>query len=161
MLEHDLEQSVGYWTIRAADAFRRAVTNEVSPHGITFRQCQVLGWLAIETPLSQAQLADQMNIEPPTLVGILDRMERDGWIQRAGCPNDRRKKLIYPTDNAQPVWARILECGRRVRAAATRGMSADEVNTLQRLLLAVEQNLSDEAPTSSIPTSTIPVAEIE
>ena len=64
-----------------------------------------------------------MMVEPPTLVGILDRMERDGWITRNSCPSDRRKKLIRATTAAEPVWEKIAEGGRRVRARATDGLS--------------------------------------
>jgi MarR family transcriptional regulator for hemolysin len=72
---------------------------------VTFRQAQVLGCLALEGSLSQTGLADRMRIEPPTLVGILDRMERDGWIRRDADKTDRRRKLIQPTPAAKPAWS--------------------------------------------------------
>ncbi len=121
MLLYDFEQSIGYWLTLATQAYHRAVSDEVAPHGITFRQSQVLAWLALEGELSQAELANKMMIEPPTLVGILDRMERDGWITRNNCPSDRRKKLIRATAAAEPVWEKIAEGGRRVRAARPKG----------------------------------------
>ena len=99
------------------------MTEEVAPHGITYRQSLVLAWLAIEGELSQAELATKMMVEPPTLVGILDRMERDGWITRNSCPSDRRKKLIRATSAAEPVWEKIAEGARRVRALAVEGLS--------------------------------------
>ena len=142
MLEYDFEQSIGYWLITAAHAYQRAVQDEVAPHGITFRQCQVLGYLALEGPLSQTDLAERMGIEPPTLVGILDRMARDGWIDRVCCETDRRKNLIRPTAAAEPVWSHIAACGRRVRQRATLGLSDDELEVLKQLLLTVQQNLS-------------------
>lgn len=142
MLEYDFEQSIGYWLITAAHAYQRAVQDEVAPHGITFRQCQVLGYLALEGSLSQIDLAERMGIEPPTLVGILDRMQRDGWVDRVSCETDRRKNLIRPTAAAEPVWSQIAECGRRVRQRATLGLSDDELEVLQQLLLTVQQNLA-------------------
>ena len=144
MLEHDFENSVGFWTIMAAESFRRELNQELAPHGITYRQCQVLGSLALESPLSQAVLAERMHIEPPTLVGILDRMERDGWVRRKSCPEDRRKKLVSPLKGVEPVWKKILACGRRVRQRATVGLTTDELATLQRLLDRVRHNLDHE-----------------
>ncbi|MEZ6073592.1 MAG: hypothetical protein R3C10_25775 [Pirellulales bacterium] len=44
---------------------------ELTPHGITFRQMQVMAWLMLEGELSQNELASRMIIEPPTLVGVL------------------------------------------------------------------------------------------
>jgi MarR family transcriptional regulator for hemolysin len=145
VLEYDFEQSVGYWLITAAHAFQWALNEELAPQGITFRQAQVLGCLAMAGKLSQAELAERMRIEPPTLVGILDRMERDGWIQRDGCQQDRRKKLIRPTDEAVPVWTKIVASAKRVRARATRGLSSAQLNTLKQLLDTIRQNLEAEA----------------
>ena len=150
MLENDFEDSVGYWVIMAADDFRRALSDEVAPHGITYRQCQVLGWLALHGPLSQAELAERMRIEPPTLVGILDRMERDGWLRRESCSSDRRKKLIRPTGNAEPVWSKIVACGRRVRERATRGLSDEQLAELRQMLRTVQQNLAPEVPLQQV-----------
>ena len=142
MLLYDFEESVGYWLTLTTQAFHRALGEEVAPHGITYRQSIVLAWLALEGELSQAELATKMMVEPPTLVGILDRMERDGWITRNSCPSDRRKKLIRATTAAEPVWEKIAESGRRVRSRATEGLSEKELETLKKLLCRVNQNLA-------------------
>ncbi|MFT5522421.1 MAG: MarR family transcriptional regulator for hemolysin, partial [Pirellulaceae bacterium] len=139
--DHDLDDSVGVWITFASDAYRKAFTEEVAPYGFTFRQCQVLGYLAYDGPLPQIALAERMRVEPPTLVGILDRMERDGWIERVPSGEDRRKKLIHPTKMAQPIWKQILKCGRRVRARATAGLSARQLEQLREMLLIVQNNL--------------------
>lgn len=145
MLPYDFDESIGYWLMTTWHLYQRAFNEEIAPHGITFRQCQVLGYLALDGPLSQSQLAEQMQVEPPTLVGILDRMERDGWIRRVVCREDRRRKLIHPTPAAEPVWSKIAECGRRARARATEGLTQQEQRTLHRLLLRVQRNLRPES----------------
>lgn len=141
MLDYDFENSIGFWINTAAHDYQRAINDELAPTGITYRQFQVLGFLAYEGPLPQAELAGRMHIEPATLVGILDRMERDGWIKRLACRKDRRRKLIHPQPSAKPVWTKIVECVKRVRARATRGLKANELATLKRLLLRVQSNL--------------------
>ena len=141
MLDYDFENSVGFWVITAANEYQRAINDELAPEGITYRQCQVLGCLAYAGPLPQSELAERMHIEPPTLVGILDRMERDGWIRRQPCPKDRRRKLIHPQAAAQPVWGKMVTVARKVRKRAARGMTGAEMATLKRLLSKVEQNL--------------------
>jgi len=141
VLQYDFEQSIGYWMTIATQAYHRAVSLEVAPHGITYRQSLVLAWLAVEGELSQAELAAKMMVEPPTLVGILDRMERDGWITRNGCPSDRRKKLIRPTAAAEPVWEKIAECARRVRATAAEGLTERQLESLKQMLGRVHRNL--------------------
>lgn len=141
MLEYDFENSVGYWICQSSNVFQRAFNEELAPQGMTFRQAQVLGCLALETRLSQTDLADRMRIEPPTLVGILDRMERDGWIRRGGDVSDRRKKLVEATAAAKPAWNKIVAVAKRVRTRATRGMTPNQLAQLKKLLGLVQANL--------------------
>jgi MarR family transcriptional regulator for hemolysin len=144
-LEYDFEKSVGYWVISAAQAFQKAFNAEVAPHGITFRQTQVLGWLALEGELSQTDLASRMMIDPSTLVGVLDRMERDGLICREASAADRRRNLIRVHPNAEAVWAKVAECGHRVRARALEGLVEAHVTNLITTLQQVIVNLSDSS----------------
>lgn len=143
-LAHDFEDSVGYWICRASRAFERAMNDELAPRGITFRQAQVLWMLAHEGSLSQTDLAERMRIEPPTLVGILDRMEREGWIRREGDANDRRRKFITPLPKAKPVWTKIIDCSDRVRARGNQGLDPEDQQLLKRLLGRIVENLSED-----------------
>jgi MarR family transcriptional regulator for hemolysin len=146
VLQHDFQSSVGYWTCTTAHLIERAINDELLPHGITYRQWQVLAWLALEGPLAQTELAQRMKIEPPTLVGVLDRMERDGLLIRESCPEDRRKRMIHPLPQAEPVWNLIVAGTERVRAKATRGLTAEQVETLITLLRVVQANLQEGMP---------------
>jgi MarR family transcriptional regulator, transcriptional regulator for hemolysin len=145
VLEYDFENSVGFWVCQASHALQRAFNEELAPQGVTFRQAQVLGCLALERGLSQTDLADRMRIEPPTLVGILDRMERDGWIRREGDKRDRRRKRIEVMPAAKPVWTKIVAAAKRVRARATSGMSPAQLAQLKKLLEMVQVNLREAA----------------
>jgi len=145
VLDYDFENSVGYWVCQTAHVLQRSFNEELAPQGVTFRQAQVLGCLALEGPLSQTDLAERMRIEPPTLVGILDRMERDGWIRRDGDKADRRKKLVQPTPAAKPVWSKIVAAAQRVRARATEGMTPAQLEQLKKLLGIVRANLDAHA----------------
>jgi MarR family transcriptional regulator for hemolysin len=141
VLYYDFEQSIGYWLTMTTQAYHRAVTEELAPHGITYRQSMVLGWLALEGELTQTELAARMMVEPPTLVGVLDRMERDGLITRHNCPSDRRKNLIRANEAAKPMWDKIVHCAMRVRERATAGLSERQLATLKKLLRRVDDNL--------------------
>ncbi|QDU39368.1 Transcriptional regulator SlyA [Maioricimonas rarisocia] len=152
MLKYDFEASIGYWVIISSLAFRRALNEELAPHGITFRQSQVLGWLVLEGELSQGELASRMEVEPPTLAGLVDRMENAGWVTRCVCPDDRRKKIIRLQDQAGPVWEKIAECARRVRKVATRGLTDEQSDQLLSLLRVVHGNLTQSIRGMDPPT---------
>jgi MarR family transcriptional regulator for hemolysin len=146
----EAEQSIGYWLTIATQAYHRAVCEEMAPHGITYRQSMVVGWLMIEGELSQTELAAKMMVEPPTLVGILDRMQRDGWITRHNCRSDRRKKLIRLSPSVEPVWEKIKECAERVRDRASEGLSAEDLEYLKQLLHRVHENIAGHAALETV-----------
>lgn len=142
MIKYDFEESVGYWITLTHQSYFRTLESALAPHGITYRQAQVLAYLSIEGPLSQAELACRMMVEPPSLVGVIDRMEAGGLLERRPCPDDRRKKIIYPLASANRVWKKVVKCGKAVRAQATQNLSEREQATLKRLLKKVRDNVT-------------------
>lgn len=146
MLPYDFEESVSYWVTMTSHAIRRAVDLELAKENITLRQFEVLAWIALEGEQSQVELAERLGIEAPTLAGILTRMERDGWLERFGCPDDRRRKRIRATPKAESVWERMTECCRKVRRDATQGISQGELSELKRICEKLRANLEPVSP---------------
>jgi MarR family transcriptional regulator, transcriptional regulator for hemolysin len=146
MLQYDFQSSIGYWICMTSRAYERAMQQQLVPAGITHRQCQVLFWLALDGPLPQVELAERMSIEPPTLVRVLDRMERDGLLVREPCENDRRVKIVRALPKAKPVWKKIVQCAQRVRGQASRNLTAAQCETLRELLRIVQGNLQNPNP---------------
>jgi len=163
VLQFDFEESLGYWICSTSHAFRRALNAELTKEGITFRQWEVLAWIAMEQELSQSELAERLGIEAPTLVGILDRMERDGWIERLPCAGDRRKKRVRACSKAETLWAQMMACAHRVRRRARRGLTQKELDQLKSICERIRRNLDQneaepvarpvghKEPTQSIP----------
>ena len=156
MLTYDFDQSVGYWVVTTTQALRKALSVELGKQGITLRQWEVLGWIALRGELSQSELAECLGIEAPTLVGILDRMERDGWLDRRPCKQDRRKKRIRATEKSEAVWTKMVACAHDVRARATTGLTPDELSRFKAMCEKIRTNLDapdgvfDSPPTSDL-----------
>ena len=142
---YDFEQSPGYWLILAARAYQKAFDEELAPYHLTYRQAQVLGWLVLEGSLSQVELADRMMIEPATLVGVLDRMERDGLIYRTTVSSDRRKKKIQISESAGEVWGNVIASAKRVRSRATAGLSDRQLKAFFKMLQTIMGNLENSS----------------
>src|SRR5438552_13326832 len=53
-----------------------------------------LDLIAGHGPLSPSALARRAGLHPATLTGILDRLERGGWVARDRDPTDRRAVLV-------------------------------------------------------------------
>lgn len=141
MLEFDFENSIGYAICTTSHAMRRALQSELLKMGITIRQWEVLACLACEESFSQAEMAEYLGIEPPTLAGVLRRMERDGWLERHSCCDDRRRNRITPTSKAEAVWKQCVEACHRIRQQATDGLSDEQIESLKSTCQQIRMNL--------------------
>ncbi len=143
MLQFDFENSIAYWIFSTAHQLACTINEELAELGITHRQWEVLAWISFAGEMSQTELAAKMGIEAPTLVGVLDRMERDGWIVRVPSEVDRRKKLIRTTERVEPVWAQMLSRGAGIRMRCTKGLTEEQLVMLRQVLSQMRDNLSD------------------
>ena len=141
MIKYDFDQSIGYLLCTVWRGLENSLNEELRQHGVTYRQWQVLAWLALLGEAMQNQLAERMGIESATLVGVLDRMERDGWIGRHPHPTDRRKKIIRPTDQVEPVWETMVGCAHKVRSQAVHGVDPKELAVAWKVLEQIRDNV--------------------
>ncbi|QDT14438.1 MarR family winged helix-turn-helix transcriptional regulator [Alienimonas californiensis] len=144
MLKYDFHDSIPYFVFTAAHAIEKAMGAALEGHGITFRQCQMLGMLAAHGSLSQAQVAEMMGVEPSSVARLVDRMTRDGWIERRPDPHDRRKYQLFATDRAEPIWEGVQEVAATVRNTALEGLDEGDVPELKRMLRHLRNNLTDD-----------------
>lgn len=70
------------------------------PQGITIPQLHLLAVLvSAGGTLPSTRIARHMVKEAQTITGLVDRMERAGWLDRHGDPKDRRKTLVSLTNS--------------------------------------------------------------
>lgn len=146
MLEYDFEDSIGCWIAMTSHALRRSLNEKLANENITFRQWEVLAWLSYSQELSQVELAERLGIEAPALAGILSRMERDGWLERRACSDDRRKKRIRATEQAEAIWNRTATLCKQIRIQAIQGISEDDLQSLNRICKTIRENLGQPMP---------------
>lgn len=89
----------------------------------------------------QTELASALGIEPMSLVGYLDSLEKRELIERSADPRDRRVKLIFLTEKAKPELRRIRQIFQRTRQSAMRNFSETELTSLQSLLARLSNDL--------------------
>ena len=80
------EQHFGYLVKDLATLWREIIDRRLEPLGLSAARWQPLVVLyRADEPLTQSMLAAALEIEAPTLVRLLDRLDRDGWIERHRC----------------------------------------------------------------------------
>lgn len=141
--ETDVSHDIGNILSQTARVYQQSLNAELAHYGVTYRQSQVLGWLRKNGNLSQCQLARVLRIEPATLSGVLERMERDGLILRVADRSDGRRKMIGLNQCGEELAEVVVECSVRARLIAEHGLSPVEIETLREFLKRIIKNLSD------------------
>jgi Transcriptional regulators len=136
-------ESLGFMLHDVARMMRWEFDRRAAELGLTRAQWQVLAHLRRVDGAQQKELAELMDITPITLTGLLDRLERDGWVERRADPSDRRAKRIYLTKKVEPVIKTIQKLGAEVRQQALAGLSEAEQTQLMELLQRMRSNLSN------------------
>jgi len=76
-------------------------------YGLTGPQSLVLRLLIKKGALSSADLSRQMYVTPSNITGIIDRLEKKGFVERIRKQGDRRVALITLTDSGQKLGQTI------------------------------------------------------
>jgi DNA-binding MarR family transcriptional regulator len=105
----------------------------------------VLMCLWREDGLKVVELGRRAGLEPSTMTGLLDRMERDGLVARTADPHDRRALRILLTERGRAVQAPVTEVVDRTLATMFAGMSEAEVGDLKHSLRRVLANAQEQS----------------
>lgn len=86
---------------QALDGFNRELARR---HGVTGAQLAMLRIVA-ERPLTLAELRQRLVMHPATLGQLIDRMQRQGLVERSVSAQDRRKRVVRPTVKGRELLA--------------------------------------------------------
>jgi len=139
---NDQSPTLGYLLHDVARLLRKRFEQRARHLGLTRTQWQAIAHLAKNEGIHQAALAEMLEIEPITLVRILDRLAKRGLIERRQHPTDRRIWLLYLTDAAQPVLSDLQPLGEATRSEALAGFSEAECDRLVQTLAGIKRNLA-------------------
>lgn len=103
----------------------------------------VLLFLLSDKPdgLSPHELAERAGVTRATITGLLDGLERDGFIVRRGGLNDRRKISVALTEVGETTARDLFNEHTEWVASLFNGFTAGERKTLNDLLLRIWRNL--------------------
>src|SRR5215470_18788012 len=83
------------------------------------------------------------DIEPITLVRILDKLEARGLIERRQHPTDRRVWQLFLAPEAHPLLTKMRDFGDLTRGEALAGIPDQEREHLLEMLTTMKKNLID------------------
>lgn len=105
--------------------------------GLQMRDYIILGALTMTADLTQAELGKAVGLDKTTLTSQLDRLERNGLIERHSHPRDRRLRIPVITRNGAAACAEVSEACAAVESDVLAGFEPQQIQLFRRMLVAV------------------------
>jgi DNA-binding MarR family transcriptional regulator len=135
------DRRIGFLISDVSRLLRRIYDRRVEHLGLTRAQWRVLVQLHRREGCSQTELASILEIEKPTLGGLIDRLEAKGWVERRVDPGDLRARRIVLTERVRPLIDEMERLADEVHDDALAGVSSADAARLSQTLLAMKSNL--------------------
>jgi MarR family transcriptional regulator for hemolysin len=114
---------------------------KVRGEGLTLARARTLILLGKKDCMTQTELADALEIEGPTLVPLLDGLEKQGLIERQPVDGDRRAKQIALTPAGYEQASRVDGIVKAYRSDVLKDVSEDDLKAAIRVFHAMARNI--------------------
>jgi DNA-binding MarR family transcriptional regulator len=140
---------LGFLVHDVARLLRKRFEARATEHGLSSAQWRLLVRVAKDEGISQARLAELLEIEPISVSRLLDRMEEGGWVERRPDAADRRVRMVFPTDKAREAFGKIKSIAGVIYEEALAGVSEGDRRVLIGALDTMTANLADDDRTEA------------
>jgi len=139
-------RAFGFLLKDVSDLYMQRFEQRAGALGLTLPLCRVLVGLGNHDGISHAQLAELTDIDPMTLVRILDHMESNGWLERRSDPTDSRAQCLYSRAKSKPLVDDIWYLADLTRREAFAGIPSAQAEIVIAMLEQVESNFASLEP---------------
>jgi MarR family transcriptional regulator for hemolysin len=121
-----------------ARAWRQKLDGRLKPMGLSQAKWRTLLHLSLaQDALTQAEIAARLGVEEPSVVTLLHRLEREGWVTRRNSSRDRRCKMVLLGRRARNVISQINAEAEKLRHELLENISAADLRTCVRVLTQI------------------------
>ena len=128
----------------ASTAIARRLQKNFKQEGIeiTIEQWSVLYHLWKKDGISQQELCNASFRDKPSITRLVDNLEKLNMVKRVGSPTDRRKNLIYITDQAKKLQDQTMDIAAVTMNEALDGVSRADIERAKLVLQKIYDNLT-------------------
>ena len=145
MFNMDPETNVGFLLHDVSRLMRAWFDERAQALGLTRAQWRVLVHLGPRQGINQTSLAEILELDNVTLSRHIDRLERDGWLERRPDPEDRRAWRLYLSEASRPTLKKMETLAAETQAAALAGLSSEQRALFVETLVKIKGNITPKA----------------
>ncbi len=129
-----IDDYLSYLLARASHLVSRQFHAQLKPRGMPVPVWRVLSTLSDGDGLPVTELAKITLFKQPTLTKVIDRMSKQGLVERRASERDRRKVLVFITARGRAQIADLLARAKQHEREVLAGHSDAEVDRLKAAL---------------------------
>jgi DNA-binding MarR family transcriptional regulator len=138
----DLQQPIGYLIKQITDKIKVSADASLKASNLTLAQARVLEYILNKGgKVTQKSIEDYLDVSHPTVVGIVTRMEKSGYLTCYVDREDRRNKIVEITEQATLISQKMQEEREAQEQKLLRGLTEREVGNLYRMLSIIRKNV--------------------
>ena len=136
------KKDIGYLIKNINDKLKVKADADLKRYNLTLTQSRVFGFLKNNGgQATQKEIEVFLEVSHPTVVGIVSRMEQNGYVTSFVDGNDKRNKIVKLTEQAE-----ILEMNMEQNILSTEkkllaSLSEEDIAHLREMLLVIYKNL--------------------
>ena len=111
--------------------------------GLVGSKWKIIVVLSLKEGITQKHIADMAFVEAPTLVPVIDKMEKEGYLTRQSDPKDRRNNLIFMTKKSKDIVDPIIDCILEIRNMGLNKISKKDMEIAKNVLEQIVRNTED------------------
>ena len=118
----------GHLIRRLSQQSNQVFQDEMKRIGADVTSVQFASMQAIELhgEMEQSQIAQSIHYDKATIGGVINRLEKRGWVERKSNPKDRRAKLVTLTKEGRKALEEITPVVKALQDQVVANLSDDE-----------------------------------
>ncbi|MDI6026343.1 MarR family transcriptional regulator [Corticibacterium sp. UT-5YL-CI-8] len=136
-------EKIGFLLHDAQRLLRKRFDANAAQYGLSSAQWRLMVRVVKEPGIAQARLAELLEIEPISVSRLVDRMAEGGWVERRADDNDRRVRMVFPTERSRGVFTKVKGMAHQIFDEALTGLSSDQRHAFVNGLETIIANLSE------------------
>tara|TARA_B110000438_G_scaffold164762_1_gene157667 strand:- start:435 stop:893 length:459 start_codon:yes stop_codon:yes gene_type:complete len=140
----DFTSSLPMLLNRSLDAIMPPYRDLFQEFGVTEQQWRVLRVLWEQKHLTSAQISNLTLLPSPSLVGILDRLEKKDLVKRLRSTSDRREINIKITNLGRELQSRVMPKVKLIQDQTKENLSPTEWKQINNILKKLDRIKTEE-----------------
>lgn len=135
-------QPIGYLMKQIADKMKATADADLKKKNLTLSQIRVLEYISAKGgAITQKSIEEYLGVSHPTVVGIVSRMEKNGYLVCYADKDDKRNKVVALTEQASHIAQEVRGDIAMREEKLLQGLTEEEVENLSRALEIIYKNI--------------------